>query len=64
MKGIGGLMMLLGAGSFLLNMLGHEFILIMWIDLWGPTVGILLRIAMIVVGAGLWFVGHKQETAG
>ncbi|MEO0424165.1 MAG: hypothetical protein AAF184_17635 [Pseudomonadota bacterium] len=63
MKNIGGLLVLLGAGSFVLNMLGREFTLIMWIDNWGPTVGLVIRIAMIVVGAGLFLLGGSQDEA-
>ena len=63
MKGIGGLLVLLGAGSFVLNMMEREFTLIMWIDNWGPTVGMAFRIGMIVVGAALWFMGNKKESA-
>lgn len=63
MKGIGGLLVLLGAGSFVLNMMQREFIVISWIDNWGPTVGMAIRVAMIVVGAVLWFMGNKKETA-
>lgn len=64
MKQIGGLMALLGAGSFVLNMLGREFSLLMWIDNWGPTVGMAIRIGLIVVGGALFFMGSKQESAG
>jgi len=63
MKSIGGLLVLLGAASFVLNMMEREFTLIMWIDNWGPTVGSAIRIGMIVVGAGLWFLGNKKESA-
>ena len=63
MKGIGGLLVLLGAGSFALNMMDREFTVISWIDNWGPTVGMAIRVGMIVVGAALWFMGNKKETA-
>lgn len=63
MKGIGGLLVLLGAGSFVLNMLDREFTVISWIDNWGPTVGMAIRVVMIVVGAALWFMGNKKESA-
>lgn len=63
MKSIGGLLAFLGAGSFILNQLGREFTLISWIDNWGETAGIAIRIAMIVIGAGLWFAGNKRESA-
>ena len=60
MKQIGGLMALLGAGSFVLNYLGREFSLLMWIDNWGTTVGTAIRIGLIVVGVGLWVYASKQ----
>ena len=63
MKSIGGLMVLLGAGSFLLHLLEREFTLLMWIDNWGPGVGTAIRIGMVVIGAGLWLIGNKQEAA-
>lgn len=61
MKSIGGLLFFLGVGSFVLNYLGREFVLIMWIDNWGPTIGIAIRIALIVVGGALWLMGRKAE---
>lgn len=63
MKGIGGLLVLMGAGSFVLNMMGREFTLISWIDNWGTDVGIGIRVAMIIVGIALFFFGAKQESA-
>jgi Na+-transporting NADH:ubiquinone oxidoreductase subunit NqrB len=60
MQGIGGLLVLLGAGSFLLPYLGLQFILVSWIDNWGTAVGNGIRIAMIVVGVILWFMGRQQ----
>lgn len=63
MKQIGGLMVLFGAGSFVLNMLDREFSLLMWIDNWGPTVGMAIRIGLVVVGASLWVMASKNESA-
>lgn len=63
MKSIGGWLFIFGIGSFLLNMFGMEFKLLSWIDNWGPTVGIAIRVGLIVVGAALWLIGRKQEAA-
>ena len=60
MQGIGGLLVLLGAGSFVLHYFNMEFTLVSWVDNWGPGVGNGIRIAMIVVGAILWFLGRQQ----
>jgi hypothetical protein len=44
-------------------MLGYEFTLISWIDNWGETTGMAIRVGMAVVGAALWLVGRKREAA-
>jgi hypothetical protein len=61
MKNIGGLMVLFGAGSIVLNVVGYEFSLMMWVDNWGPGVGWAIRGALIVVGVILWLQGSKSE---
>jgi hypothetical protein len=63
MKSLGGLLFFFGLGSFVLNYLGREFTLLSWIDNWGPTTGVAIRVGLIVVGAVLWFVGRKREGA-
>jgi hypothetical protein len=60
MQNIGGLLVLLGAGSFVLHLMNMEFTLVSWVDNWGTGIGNGIRIAMIVVGALLWFVGRQQ----
>ena len=63
MKSIGGLMFLLGLGSFVLHYMDMEFKLLMWVDNWGPAVGTAIRVGLIVVGGLLWFIGNKREKA-
>jgi hypothetical protein len=36
-----------------------EFVLLGWVDKWGPGVGNGIRVAMIVVGAIVWFLGKQ-----
>jgi hypothetical protein len=60
MQGIGGFLVLMGAGSFVLHFINVEFRLLGWVDNWGTGVGNGIRIAMIVVGGILWFLG-KQD---
>jgi len=62
MKSIGGLMVLFGAGSLVLGLIGFEFKLMMWVDNWGTTVGYVIRGALIVVGGALWFMGESAES--
>jgi hypothetical protein len=63
MKSWGMWLFIFGAGSFVLNMLGMEFVVLGWIDNWGPTVGTAIRVGLMVVGALMWLVGRKQAAA-
>ena len=40
-----------------------EFILLAWIEMWGPSVAWVIRGALAIVGGILWLIGRKQEEA-
>lgn len=61
MKNFGWTLIAMGAGSFLLNLIDYEFMLLMWIDNWGLEVGWAIRGVMIVAGAALLFTGGAEE---
>ena len=64
MKSFGSLLLFFGIGSIVLNFVGYEFSLLMWIDNWGETVGWAIRSGMVIVGAGLYFFtpsGEQQD---
>lgn len=61
MKSFGGLLFLLGLGSFVLHYMNMEFKLLMWVDNWGLTVGTLIRVGLVVIGGALWLVGNRRE---
>ena len=61
MKSIGMYLAIAGFGSLLLNLVGYEFSLLMWIDNWGITTGYAIRGAAIVAGVALFLIGTKQE---
>jgi hypothetical protein len=63
MKQIGGLLLFLGVGSMVLYFLQMEFMLLQWIDNWGFETGWAIRIGMAVIGAILFFIGSKRQTA-
>ena len=63
MKQIGSLLLFLGVGTIVLNLIGYEFRILMWIDNWGETVGWAIRAALIVGGGVLWFLGDRAEKA-
>ena len=60
MQGFGALLVFLGAGSFVLKFINMEFILTSWVDNWGTGAGNGIRIAMIVIGGIIWFLGKQQ----
>ncbi|MCC9609761.1 hypothetical protein [Blastopirellula sediminis] len=57
MGGWGGTLIFLGVGSFLLNMIGMEFILLSWVDMWGPLAGIGIRLGVIALGVVMLVAG-------
>ena len=61
MKKWGGYMFIFGIGSIILSFIGMQFIILAWIDLWGPTIGWIIRIGLVVVGAALWLAGKARE---
>ena len=64
MKKWGGTLFFFGVGSIVLSFLNMQFIILAWIDLWGPTVGWSIRIAMAVIGGVMWLVGkHPDQLA-
>jgi len=62
LKSIGGLLFVLGVGSAVLNLIGFEFKLLMWIDNWGTTTGWGIRGAMAAAGGALWLLVKAPET--
>jgi len=63
MQSIGGLLVLLGAGSFVLHFMNMEFRLLSWVDTWGAGTGNGIRIGMIVVGAIVWYFGRSSQSS-
>jgi hypothetical protein len=63
MKNIGGYMFFFGVGSIILSFLNMEFIILSWIDNWGPTVGWAIRGALTIVGGALWLIGNSREAS-
>jgi hypothetical protein len=59
MKSLGGNMFFFGAGSILLHLIGMQFIILAWIDLWGPAVAWSIRIGLTAVGGLLWLFSDK-----
>jgi len=61
MNSIGLYMAIAGIASVVLHFMNMNLRLLMWIDMWGPTVGWAIRIGLIVVGGALFLLGAGGE---
>lgn len=61
MQRLGGNLFFFGVGSAVLHLIHMQFIILAWIDLWGPTVGWAIRITLAVVGGMLWLIGRRNS---
>ena len=61
MKSIGSLLLFVGVGTIVLNLIGYEFMFLSWIDNWGEGVGWAIRGVVIVAGGVVFFLGWKAE---
>jgi hypothetical protein len=55
---VGGTLFFFGVGSAVLSFMDREFVILSWVDSWGPEIGWGIRGAMAVVGGGLWVVSR------
>lgn len=61
MKSFGSLLLLLGVLAIVLDFVGRVPKLLVWIYEWGDGVAWVIKIAIIIVGAILFFLGRKNE---
>ena len=62
--GKGGLILAaMGVISIVLSVFNYNVRLLAWVDLWGDTMGWVIRILLIVLGGGIFFLfGRDEET--
>lgn len=63
MRKLGVYLLVAGFGSIVLNQFGYEFMLLSWIDSWGPTVGWAIKGGFIVLGAILLVLNSRAQSA-
>ena len=61
MRTIGMYMAIAGIASIALQFMGRNLSLLIWIDMWGETVGWLIRGGLVVGGALLFFLSAAPE---
>lgn len=60
--GQGGLVLAaMGIISALLSIFNYNIRLLAWIDIWGSTMGWVLRIVLVVAGGALFFLFGREE---
>ncbi|TKB44558.1 hypothetical protein [Thalassotalea mangrovi] len=63
MKQAGLYLLIAGIASLLLNLVGYELKILMWVDNWGENVGWAIRLGAIVIGAVLYFAIKEAPEA-
>lgn len=58
MVSIGGFIALAGIISIVLSFINYNLRILMWIENWGPTVGWIIRIGLVVAGGVLVLIGR------
>ncbi len=61
MRKIGSYMVFFGLFAIVLNFFDRVPSILMWIYSWGDTTAWVIKLALVVVGAILFFVGGKPE---
>ncbi|MFZ4574683.1 MAG: hypothetical protein ACOYN0_09820 [Phycisphaerales bacterium] len=61
MRQWGGTLIFFAVLSAVLPYIGVQLILMAWVDLWGPTIGWIIRSAFVVVGIALLVLGKDPH---
>jgi hypothetical protein len=61
MRGWGITLIFLAIGSAILPLLGRQFILLMWVDMWGPEMGWVLRGGVAALGVVMAIFGGSRD---
>ncbi|MCF6349766.1 MAG: hypothetical protein L3J23_01885 [Flavobacteriaceae bacterium] len=62
MKKIGSTMAIVGIIAIVMNFLDRVPAILIWIYSWGETTAWVIKIALVVIGAVLFFVGKKETS--
>ncbi|MBP7901753.1 MAG: hypothetical protein KA015_02935 [Spirochaetes bacterium] len=61
MSSAGVFLLLLGIASIVMNFIGFVPKILVWIDMWGETIGWAIRIGIVVLGAVLFIASKKMK---
>jgi len=57
LSSIGLFIAIAGIASIILSFFNYNLQILIWIDTWGTAIGWVIRIALIVIGTGLFILG-------
>lgn len=63
MRRVGIWIVVLAVGSALLPLIGLQFILLKWVDIWGPEIAWVIRGVLVALGAVLIVAGSRKAAA-
>lgn len=61
MKSLGVWLIIFAIGSALLPLIGMQFILVAWIDMWGPNIGWAIRGGMALLGIVILVLARNKN---
>jgi hypothetical protein len=61
MRSLGIMLIILGIGSALLSYIGVHFIVLLWINHWGPNVAWAIRGGLVALGVLMVLLGRRSD---
>lgn len=63
MKSIGSLLFIFGLAAIIFGFMERVPKLLVWIYNWGESGAWIIKISLVVFGATIYYLGHKQQQA-
>ena len=61
MKPIGSLLLILGLAAIILGFMDRVPTILVWIDQWGTSASWAIKVALVVIGGTLYYLGNKKK---
>ena len=61
MRSLGVWLIVFAIGSVLLPLIGLQFIVVAWVDMWGPEIGWAIRGGMVLLGAVILVATRNKD---
>lgn len=61
LRRLGIFLIIISLLSFVLHLIGAEFIVLSWVDMWGTTTGYAIRAGILALAVVFLIISHKYE---